>query len=166
MPFSGRIEALMNGTWQVLTRDGRFTIEELLPFAEQACLRSFLLMAGEQAVAFAFCFQRGDVFVYHRIGYDTLFAKYSPGIILLHRLLDLIYDDHAPKYVDLGVGAFDYKKELANDILETNAFLILRKTPVNGILLGLYRTMRAVNTISRVLLERTRRTFVKVHASE
>ena len=157
LPYADKIESLMNNTWQAQELGLRFDVGELTELAARKWLRSFLLVAGNEAAAFALCYQSGDVFAYARIGYDNRFAKYSPGTILLYRLLDHLYTDNTPTYVDLGDGEFGYKKELANDILHANASLILRKTSAHCILLRLYGMTRALNKAGRVLLEHARR---------
>jgi len=147
----------MNNTWQAKELGMRFEVGELAELAARGWLRSFLLMAGDEAAAFALCYQSGDVFVYARIGYDSKFAKFSPGTILLYRLLEQLYMSDTPKYVDLGDGDFGYKKELANDILEANACLILRGTAQHAFLLRLYGMARVLNRTGRALLEQANR---------
>lgn len=152
-PYAAGIEAMMNGTWQARELGIRFTVDELSGLAARQWLRSFLLVTKGRPAAFALCYQSGDVFHYARIGYDSQFAKHSPGAILLYRLLEHLYTGRTPRYVDLGDGDFEYKRELANDILHVTANLVLRGTPRNRLMFALFRMAQFVNRTGRSLLE-------------
>lgn len=163
-PYAQNIESMMNHTWQAEDLGVRFEIGELSELATRGWLRSYLLLAGTEAAAFALCYQSEDVFVYAKIGHDRRFAKYSPGTLLLYRLLQALYDDNTPRYVDLGDGAFGYKRELANDILHSNACLLLRRTPAHLRLLLVYRATQRINAIGRLILERGQRLARRIPA--
>ena len=137
-PYVGKIMDLMSHTWQSRRLGHRFDASSLRDVAQAGWLRSFLLLAGESAAAFAFCFQGEGVLVYEQIGYDPAFAKYSPGTILLYRLLDRLYETDTPECVDFGEGEAEYKSLLADEVTSVDGLMVLRRSYGMALLLALH----------------------------
>ena len=120
--------------------------------AERGWLRSFLLLAGDSAVAFAFCFQGKKTLVYETIGYDREFAKYSTGTILLYRLLENLYQQDKPDYVDFGEGEAEYKRLLANDVIKVSSQFVVRDAAELRRWFALKRFCDRINAIGKRIL--------------
>jgi CelD/BcsL family acetyltransferase involved in cellulose biosynthesis len=71
------------------------------------------LRAGDDVVAIHFGVTRGTILHYWFPAYDSDFAKLSPGLVLLHRMISAA-PGHGIKLVDLGRGDQEYKRRLAN----------------------------------------------------
>lgn len=125
--YGDTISGLMNSTWQADRFGHTFSVEAASDVADHGWLRSFLLMVGDAPVAFALCYQGSGTFVYERIGYAREYAKYSPGTVLLYRILERLSDDDTVQFVDFGEGEACYKKELANDTIQVDAILAVRR---------------------------------------
>jgi hypothetical protein len=125
-PYAGVIDRLMNETWQARLLGHRFELEDQREIAERGWLRSFLLLAGGQAVAFDLCYQAFGVLVYDHVGFDQAYSSFSPGAILLHRLLPMLYERDRPTYVDFGEGEAEYKRRAANEMIGIRSVHILR----------------------------------------
>ena len=161
-PYSQRIMDLMDHTWQSRRLGHQFNLSSLSDVAGRGWLRSFLLMAGETAAAFAFCFQGYGVLVYEQIGYDPRFSKFSPGTILLYRMLERLYEADTPfdgtqgrpECVDFGEGEAEYKNLLANDVIRADGLMIVPRAPA---LVLLSAAVRALNLIEAPLKKLRRR---------
>lgn len=143
-PYSARIDALMNSSWQAELLRHSFKMDDYSQPAERGWLRSFLLMAGESATAFALCYQGMGTLTYEKIGYNRVFFKHSPGTILLYELLERLYERDTPKYVDFGEGEAQYKSLLANNVINVTGVMAVRKTTA---LVNLFRLVRFTKTL-------------------
>jgi hypothetical protein len=153
-PYQARIEKMMNASWQARLLGHRFRMDDLRAVADRGWVRSYLLLAGEEAVAFAQCYQGQQAMIYEIIGYDQRYARYSPGISLLYRMLDGLYADNPPRYLDFGEGEADYKEHLANDVISENAVLVVRRGPGLGMLFGLSRACAVLDRVGRAMARR------------
>jgi CelD/BcsL family acetyltransferase involved in cellulose biosynthesis len=78
------------------------------------------LRAGDRTIALHFGLTSGSLLHWWFPVYDPLFAKYSPGLVLL---LDLAAaaGEHGVDLIDLGMGEHDYKLRVANSGYEVAA---------------------------------------------
>ena len=127
-PYAQPIEALMNGTWQARRLGHGFRWADQAPVAARGWLRAFLLRAGGHAVSFVLCYQGMGTLFYEQLGYDQRFAKYSPGALLLYRVMDRLQERDTPDVVDFGEGEADYKKVLANQLIGVSGLMLVRRT--------------------------------------
>lgn len=126
-PYRVGIESLMRGTWQARELGHGFDATGLDQLATWGWLRSFVLLLGDETVAYAHGYQGAGVYVYAQIGFAESYKSYSPGTILLYRLLEYFYSaPDRPICVDFGEGEADYKHHLANDRQEVSSVLLLR----------------------------------------
>jgi CelD/BcsL family acetyltransferase involved in cellulose biosynthesis len=75
--------------------------------------RLSLLYAGDRLVAGHMGMQAGPVWHYWFPAYDPVYAKYSPGLILLLKLAELAAGQGV-RIIDLGKGMYTYKVQLMN----------------------------------------------------
>jgi len=96
--------------------------------AQAGLLRCYLWRVEGRPVAFCVGDQRGGVFNYQEVGYVTDYARYSPGQMLLVKMLDDLFAENRPEWFDFGGGDADYKRMFANDISESGTILLLPPT--------------------------------------
>lgn len=126
-PYRAAISTLMQGTWQSRELGHGFDGGGVDQLADWGWLRSFVLLLGDEPVAYAHGYQGNGIYVYAQIGYSEDCASYSPGTILLYRLLEHFYSvSDRPLCVDFGEGEADYKQHLANDRQEVSSFMLVR----------------------------------------
>jgi len=144
------LELMMNSTWQAEKLGHGFCVENMKQVAERGWMRCFVLKGVKKIIAFAACYQGMGTLVYEIVGYDQDYREYSPGKILLHRLLRRLYDENKPDYVDFGEGEAMYKSGMANDEISTNnAYVYFRRMRMGGAC----RLYFLKNTLSRICRE-------------
>ena len=77
------------------------------------------MMTGARAVAWNYGFQFHDTWFWYQPTFDSDLEKYSPGFCLLAKLIEEASENTALQFVDLGLGAEDYKERFANRTRET-----------------------------------------------
>jgi len=102
-------------TWQTYRLGLRVSNTEserelLTVMAEKNALRCYLLLQESTPVAFLIGNQFGQTFNYEEVGYDRDFSKLSPGQVLLLEVLDDLFEDNTPKWLDFGGGDAEYKR--------------------------------------------------------
>jgi CelD/BcsL family acetyltransferase involved in cellulose biosynthesis len=124
--------------------DAETKARELADLSRRGILRSYLLMCGDQPGAYVIGYQYRGVYHYSDVAYDEDLARFSPGSVLLYRLIEDLIEHHRPGHVNLGVGDADYKSQFANQQANYISLLLLRKSPVNRMLMIAHRTYRRI----------------------
>jgi hypothetical protein len=125
------LDMLFPKTWQAKTFNmwNRYTETEVFFYesiASYELLRSYMLMCNDKPVAFLIAFQCSGVCEYHEIGFDQSYNKLSPGSVLLHLVLQDMYDHNKPRELDFGFGENEYKKRLGNtETVSSNAYILI-----------------------------------------
>lgn len=128
----------------------------LADLARRGLLRSYVLRSGGRALAFVLGYQGRGVFHYADIGHDAELSKFSPGTVLLVRLIeDLIVHDR-PQTLNFGIGVSEYKRQFATEVREETSLLILRDTWRNRLRVALHRGWRSLLARAKPLLGRPR----------
>ena len=146
------IEALMNHAWQAKLLGHKLRMDDQRPVAERGWLRSFLLLAGERPAAFVLCYQGMGTLFYEQLGYAQELGRYSPGAVLLYRVIERVLDTDTPDYIDFGEGEAEYKQSLANDVVQTNGLLVVRATPALRLTVAAARTLGRADRALRAAL--------------
>jgi hypothetical protein len=154
LPLAGKIEHLMNHSWQAQLSGQQFRMDNFAGIAERGWLRAFLLMCGDRAVAFTVYYQGMGNLVSGVLGYDRAFARFSPGAILFYRMLAKLYEHDTPLLLDFGEGDAEYKRQWANRVTEVGSVLVVRQQPFLVTLFALHRVWSGVTEASRWLLKR------------
>jgi CelD/BcsL family acetyltransferase involved in cellulose biosynthesis len=81
--------------------------------ADENVLRLLVLRVGGRPVAFDYSFYLGGAVYLHRLGFDPVLARYSPGLVATLESLRLATDEGATRVEFLG-GDERYKLELAD----------------------------------------------------
>jgi SAM-dependent methyltransferase len=81
----------------------------LISEATKGRLRGYILMAAGKPISYGMCRTEADIITYLIIGYDPEYRQFSPGIILLLRIVEALFAEHRFRLFDLGGHAADYK---------------------------------------------------------
>jgi CelD/BcsL family acetyltransferase involved in cellulose biosynthesis len=66
-------------------------------------------MAAGKPISYGLCRTEADIITYLIIGYDPEYRQFSPGTILLLRIVEALFAEHRFRLFDLGGHAADYK---------------------------------------------------------
>jgi len=144
-PFRGALEQLAATCWQARYLEHGLDIKELGRLANHGWVRLFVLAVGEKFVAFVSCYQGKDSLIREQSGYDPEYAKFYPGELLLHKMVERLYETERPAVIDFGVGEGYHKRMAANEVTRVEAILLLRAGMLNKIKWGLYANCRAAD---------------------
>ncbi|HND52413.1 MAG TPA: GNAT family N-acetyltransferase, partial [Pirellulaceae bacterium] len=95
--------------------------------ARLGALRCYLLKSKGEPVAFAVGTQWNGRFSLEEIGYDTRFAEFSPGTVLLLNMLDDMFERNRPEVLDFGFGDGAYKQLFGTDSTTSGTRLIVSR---------------------------------------
>jgi hypothetical protein len=106
-------------TWQARIGSGLQALDlerdRWIAESEEGRLRGYLLFAGEKPVAYALCSLYRKHVVYQVVGYDPEYRAWSPGTILLLKIIEDLFSQGTWDVLDLGNCAdhLQYKKHFA-----------------------------------------------------
>lgn len=129
-------------------------IEHLQALAREGRARGYLLRDAGKPVAFAWCSLSKDRLAYEVVGYLPEMAAWSPGTVLLYKILELGFASQDFKLVDFGPGEAQYKSVFATDRLVYEDVYLFRASVKNRILLHAHRGLAMVSDGLVRLLER------------
>lgn len=86
----------------------------LQAIASKGHWRSFLLLQRGEPVAFLLGICDRNTFYYEEIAYDRKFADYSPGSVLLLKVINHLYRNKPVEWFDFGFGDAPYKRLFGN----------------------------------------------------
>lgn len=114
-----QIRSLLERTWQYRRLGLQFPCDQRMRriyenFADMGALRCYLLEQDGRPIAFATGIQWKNQFIFEETGYDPQFASFSPGNVLLHRLLEDLIEHDTPRLFDFGYGDAEYKRIFGN----------------------------------------------------
>ena len=72
--------------------------------------RGYLLFHGERPIAYGFCTAQRDVLFYEHTGYDPEYREWSPGVVLLHKILGSLHSEKRFRVFDFGSGNAQWKE--------------------------------------------------------
>ncbi len=125
-PYADRINALMQASWQTEALGYTFDLAHHGTAADRGMIRAFLLLCGDQAVAFTLYYAGRDTLVSGYLGYDRQYARHSPGAGLFLATLEKLYEKETPRFLDFGEGDAEYKAQWANDTQQVSSLMICR----------------------------------------
>jgi CelD/BcsL family acetyltransferase involved in cellulose biosynthesis len=161
-PFLEAAAAVSSQSWQGRRIGQRIARNEkwqshFEQLARLGALRCYLLRAKDQPAAFAIGTQWNGRFILEEIGYDTTFADFSPGtVLMLHMLEDMLQND-SPQVLDFGFGDGAYKQLFGNWQSQSGDLLLLsRRLRIRPrIAVALNRTCTRLERTVRAGLERS-----------
>lgn len=117
--FLGAVDRIFRQTWQAATfgtrqRDAAADVAVLKGIAEGGWLRSYLLVAGGEPVAFLIGYQYDGVYHFEEPGYDTRWSPLAPGTVLNSLMIADLFEWNQPRVLDFGFGDNQYKRVFGN----------------------------------------------------
>ena len=122
---------ISRNSWQFKVLGERVKCNEsshkaFMELARRGLLRSYLLRTTEEPLAFVVGYQDDTVFHYAEPGFHQNFRKFSPGTVLMCRMLDDLHEFNPPNTINFGVGDATYKRRFGNCERQDVSCLIMR----------------------------------------
>lgn len=96
---------------------------------KQGWLKLYFLYAGDQLLAFDYCFVYCDRFYLMKVGYDEQFKRYAPGHLLKKYEIRECFENGLKEYDFLGQ-QMEWKMEWADNIRPQYTIFVYGKTPL------------------------------------
>ena len=122
--------------------------------AARGLLRSYVLSCGGEPCALALGHQFSSTYHYLEPLYDESLARFSPGTVLLCRILQDLISHRPPRRFDFGTGDMPYKRHFGNRQYVDAAVLLLRRNLKNRLLCDAHRTFATGVSVARNVLRR------------
>ncbi|WP_298867077.1 GNAT family N-acetyltransferase [uncultured Gimesia sp.] len=147
-------------TWQtqrfgLRIKNAQSELDELTSLAINNQLRSYLLMKGDQPVAFKLGYQHKGTFRDLEFGFDLNYAQTSPGEALLLLIFEDLIQHNTPAIYDFGEGDGEYKQRYSSEITQSRSLMLLPPTLKNRCLLSYLYTSRSMSQLLRKTLKAT-----------
>jgi hypothetical protein len=137
--------------------DSAETRERLRLEAEKGWLRSFVLYVADKPCAFWKGTLYQETFYSDSMGYDPDYAKYSPGMYLIMKVIEDFCEakhEERPRRIDFGFGDAQYKAVLADREWHESSVYMFAPT-LRGVGLNLFRTQtELVNQLANGILSK------------
>ncbi len=157
--FVKLIDGLISRTWQHHRLGLKIDIGQKLELwreiAKLGAFRSYLLMQGDRAIAFAMGVQWKGRFTYEDTGYDQEFAAKSPGQVLLYRVIEDLIAQDTPRLLDFGYGENEYKRIYSNHETLSGPVVIVRNAMFPCMAVRASQLRSATGRAARAMLART-----------
>lgn len=145
-------------TWQAATfgvrrRNGEADEAVMKGIADGGWLRSYVLAAGGEPIAFLIGYQYGGVYHFEEPGYDARWASLAPGTVLSSLMIADLFTWNQPRVLDFGFGDNQYKRVFGNQEAEVCSTHLAHSLGWRTIL-RLQRNLNAVEHGVRSLLKR------------
>lgn len=122
--------------------------------AERGILRAYLIRCGSTPCAFVVGYQFQGVFHYAELGYDSQFAEYSPGTVLLFHLIQDLCDSSRCHLLNFGMGDAEYKRRFGTTQRRDISYLLLAPTLRHRVIINSHRLFRAGVRLVRRFVKR------------
>lgn len=131
--FLSAAHEISRHTWQtrqfgLRVRNDDRELELLTTLARLGTLRAYLWKMEGRPVAFCIGDQAKGIFNYQEVGYLSESGRYSPGQMMLIRMLEDLLAHNPPRLFDFGGGDADYKQLFANQSSVSGTVLLLPPT--------------------------------------
>ncbi|MEX1229798.1 MAG: GNAT family N-acetyltransferase [Planctomycetaceae bacterium] len=146
-------------TWQSQTLGLRVKNDdrELTVFGATAALgafRSYLLYRDEQPIAFLIGMQSHGIFLVSELGYVQSFSRFSPGQVLLHKILDDLIDDAEVAQLDFGFGDAGYKEIFGTHVSKSADIWLMPENWTTTLVRSWGRTTQSLARTSKSFAQR------------
>jgi hypothetical protein len=145
-------------TWQtrqfgLRVRNDDRELDLLTTLARLGTLRAYLWKMDGRPVAFCIGDQAKGVFNYQEVGYLSDCGRFSPGQMMLIRMLEDLLAHNPPRLFDFGGGDADYKQLFANLSSVSGTVLLLPPTWTSRALSAWLAGSRHVRQAARKIVE-------------
>jgi CelD/BcsL family acetyltransferase involved in cellulose biosynthesis len=110
------------------------TPEVLRAAAAAGFLRAYLLRARGEPAAYALGYRYGDIYHYANIAYDSQFATFSPGAVLLLMMIEDLVDKAGIRFMNFGITDAGYKRVFGNRHIADASVIVMKPTLRNAAL--------------------------------
>lgn len=124
-------------------------------FTRKRWFRGYLLRSDKDVIAFVIGFQSDGVYDYQKIGYDPKWAAYSPGNVMLYRLIEDLCTHDPAELIDLGGGDSQYKRVFGTDSFDEQNVYLMRRSAYTAVARATHGAFTAVSAATRAGLQRT-----------
>jgi hypothetical protein len=111
--------------------------------------RSYTLDHDGRPVAFVLGTCYNGFYRYEEVAYDQAYAQYSPGTVLLFKLIEDLIGCDPPRVLDFGFGEAEYKRLFATAEVRTGQVLLVRRALRPASALRLERLTARVSALAR-----------------
>lgn len=156
--FNSHVKAIAGRSWKARGTPGAmpgFAEDDdvLADVASRGLLRAYLLFLDGVPITYVLGYQFHDIYHYADIGFDAVYGKYSPGCVLLYRIIEDLAHNTEVRLINFGIGDSEYKRQFANDSVSDNSMFVLRNSMrnrlqfvVNEIVKGAKERLRPIGT--------------------
>ncbi|MET0028412.1 MAG: GNAT family N-acetyltransferase [Candidatus Thiodiazotropha sp.] len=110
--------------------------------AKKGLLKAHVLTIDGEPCAFIIGYLYKGIYHYADLAYDLRFGDYSPGIVLLYRVIESMIEQEKASFVNFGITDAQYKQVFGNRHLQDAGIMVLRPTLTNKFKIGLHRMFR------------------------
>lgn len=144
--FIAAAKSISSSSWQgkilnLLIEPNSRQYEELAGLAERGWLRCYLLSGGEQPLAFVIGRQAQGVFYYDQIAYDTQWNQWSPGKLLLLKIIEDLHGVGTFQWLDFRHGDAEYKRHFSNQGYAEAGILLVKASLRQALPFFLFRVL-------------------------
>ncbi len=118
-------------------------------------VRGYLLLAASRPVSYVFGpVLENRIFLYDFVGYDSAFAKLSPGIVLQYYIIRSIFQEERLEVYDLCVGEGEHKRTFANDCKACADIIYLRANAKSRALVTVHFVLQRLSRLIVTMFDR------------
>jgi CelD/BcsL family acetyltransferase involved in cellulose biosynthesis len=158
--FLDQLATVFRNSWQAKTfgyypRNTESQQRRFERIAAEGWLRSYVLLYDGQPIAFEAGCQYGGRYYAGECGFDPSKSQLGPGSVLMHLVIEDLFKEDPPEFLDFGLGDAAYKRSFGNTEQEM-ASLYLAPRNVWRCLLSLQKALDYLFVRVRSLLVRSR----------
>lgn len=106
-------------------------LQRLQTLATIDLVRAYLLLDDDRPIAYGYCEAQGPALLYVHTGYDPDYRQWSPGIVLLGRMMESLFAEGRFRLLDLDWGEAQWKHYFATNTARGGRILFFRVTVRN-----------------------------------
>jgi CelD/BcsL family acetyltransferase involved in cellulose biosynthesis len=154
--FLDQLDEVYRKSWQAKVvgyypRNAEPERRHLEELAARGWLRAYLLRRDQQPVAYELAYQYGGVVYGTECGFDPEAAALGPGMVLIHLMIEDLFQTDRPRLVDFGFGDAAYKRSFANSGYEAG-YLHMAFSSAGRQLLALQQALDTISAQGRKVL--------------
>jgi len=158
--FFSAAQQVAKNSWQIdllglRIHNDDFELQLFTMLATQGTLRTYLLWKEDVPVSFCIGTQHNGIFDYEEVGYDREFSRKSPGLVMVVKMLEDLFEHDPPRVFDFGGGDAEYKRQFGNVISDSSHTWFLRPCLRSRLIVGYLCVRRLLGTALRSVLART-----------
>lgn len=108
-------------------------LDQAQALASRDQLRAWLLFIDGAPVSYLYMPAEGATLIYHQLGYDPAFARWSPGSVLQFEAMRMLMDEGRFGRIDFTEGDGQHKRQFASGSIPSADLMLLRPTAGNVI---------------------------------